>query len=47
MQFEIPSEKADKVQPNRPPPPPAVAKPSPKLQTDTAATTDDLPGTSA
>lgn len=49
FKFEIPSQKADQVQPNRPPPPPppAVAKPSPKLQTDATPITDDLPGTSA
>lgn len=46
MQFEVPPEKADQVQPNRPPPP-VVTKSSPKLDTNPTPTTEELPGTSA
>lgn len=46
LQFEIDTEKVDKVRPNRPPPPPPVAKPLPHVVRP-GELTQDLPGTSA
>ncbi|KAH9748658.1 hypothetical protein KPL70_005096 [Citrus sinensis] len=45
-EFEIDTEKVDKVRPNRPPPPPPVAKPPPHVVRP-GELTQDLPGTSA
>ncbi|XP_020264476.1 uncharacterized protein LOC109840305 isoform X2 [Asparagus officinalis] len=46
FKFEVPPEKTEQVQPNRPPPP-VVTKSSPKLHPNQTPSTEDLPADAA